>query len=366
VLRAPEHPPAATRLPEARMIAQPRRLEPVVYNAAMLREIRRFLDALGFLEVKTPMLQAAPEISFFHQAVTRPMHGASFHLRTDPEEYLKRYLTAGLDAVYEISTNVRDDTDDATHLTEFQSLEFYRRFMDFDAALALADQLIRHLVRRLSSAFGPQPTSINPDRPCARVRYADLTRRMTGIDIAAPDCATARGLAARIMATGLECRISGPAMAWRRNWLDALVDDHVLPSLAEPTWVTHFPADLAYSYRLDPTDPASTLRAELYLPGGVEVAHVYENLTVERDLRERYEDRRRHRLDCGLGEVEINEPLMDSARIGMPPMGGGAIGVERLLMALRGDDEIGAGVLFGREIAQARAWAADSGEDRSR
>lgn len=365
VLRAPEQPPTtATELPEAEAILWPGRLESIVHNAAMFREIRLFLDGRDFVEVKTPMLQAAPEISFFHQAVTQPMRGTSFYLRTDPEEYLKRYLTAGIEAVYEISTNVRDDADDSTHLTEFQSLEFYRRFMDFQEARELADDLIRHLVRR-HSAFGPRPTVINPDRPCARARYADLTKQMTGIDLDAPDCATAAGLAARIRSCGLTVELSGQATTWRRNWLDTLFDDHVLPALDEPTWVTHFPADLAYSYRLDPANPNYALRAELYLPGGMEVAHVYENLTVERELRERYTVRRRHRLDCGLGETVLNESLMGSARIGMPPMGGGAIGMERLLMTLRGDDEIGAGVLFGQEIAKARPGAPRTGEDSS-
>jgi lysyl-tRNA synthetase class 2 len=355
VIRAPEESPGTAGIPEALLAREPDRTASIVHNAALLGEVRRFLDLSGFVEVKTPMLQAFPEISFFHQGRTQPMQGTVFHLRTDPEEYLKRFLTAGLDSVYEISTNIRDDADDSTHLTEFQSLEFYRRLMSFESALDLADELIRQVARRLARCIAPRRAGIEAGGPFERIRYAELTQKLTGIDITAPQCQSTAGLAAAIAAAGLHCGPAGSASGWRRDLLDALFDDHVLPQVEQPTWVTHFPVDLAYSYRLDPEDPQSTLRAELYLPGGLEIAHVYENLTVEQDLRARYELRRQHRLDGGLGEVRLNEELLRSMRIGMPPMAGGAIGIERLLMVVLGDKEIGSGVLFGREIARARA-----------
>jgi elongation factor P--beta-lysine ligase len=114
-------------------------------------------------------------------------------------------------------------------------------------------------------------------------------------------------------------------------------------------WVTHFPADLALSSRLDPADHGRSLRAELYLPGGLELAHVYEVLVGPEELRHRYEARRSHRVAAGGTHVPTNEGLMMSAEIGMPPMSGGGIGVDRLLMAARGDARIGAGLLFARE-----------------
>ena len=336
--------------PELPALRDPERLRPVLDRARALALLRRELDQRGFVEVTTPALQTAAEMGFVRQVSTEPVQGRRYNLRTDPEEYLKRYLTAGLPAVYEISTNVRDDPPDDWHLTEFQSLEFYRRLMDFEAALTLADDLIRSMVQLVG---GPQLTwsgrPFDTTRPFARVPFADLVQSATGLDLSREEHATVAGLRAGLEAAGLHCEVEGERAEWKREWLDALLDRHVLPQLRQPLWITHFPAELAMSARIDPADPRRALRAELFLNGGLELAQVYENLTTAGELRGRYEARRAHRVAAGLSYAPTNEGLLGSAELGMPPMAGGAIGIDRVLMVARGDTRVGAGMLFARE-----------------
>lgn len=342
--------PANTLVAEFAAVREPDRLVPVVRRAAVVAALRGLLTERGYLEVTTPMLQAAAEMCHVNQATTAPILGRRFQLRTDPEEYLKRYLSAGLAAVYEVSTNVRADQPDGHHLVEFQSLEFYRRLMSFDETIMMADELVRTGLR---VAGGEQVTwagsRIDTGVPFPRIRFNELFCTTTGIDLADPACATATGLATRLAEAGYPVRVAEGLTSWRRSVLDAALDEHVLPLLRRPTWVTHFPIDLGLSARPDPADPRNALRAELYLPTGLELAHVYDNLTDGAQLRARYDTRRSHRVAAGLSYVPTNEPLMVSAECAMPPMAGGAVGMDRVLMVALGHDQVGAGLLFGRE-----------------
>jgi elongation factor P--beta-lysine ligase len=190
---------------------------------------------------------------------------------------------------------------------------------------------------------------IDTTRPFLRMSYAELFRATTGVDIADGQCTTAKGLSGALQEAECEVTVEGPLAGWLRAWLDTAFDRYVAPSIRQPIWVTHFPAELALSARLDPVDERRALRAELYLPGGLELAHVYENLVDGADLRSRYDARRSHRVAAGLSHVPTNEGLMASAEVGMPPMAGRAIGVDRVLMVARGDHELGRGLLFARE-----------------
>jgi elongation factor P--beta-lysine ligase len=336
--------------PESAAVRDPGRLLAVTERARLVSMLRRLFDESGYTEATTPLLQAAGEMCLVSQAITEPIAGRRFFLRTDPEEYLKRYLSAGLDAVYEVSMNVRADAPDDLHLVEFGLLEFYRRLLPFDDLLTWTDEVIR---RSLDEIGGPDVAwsgiRIDTRRPFTRISFTDLVQSVTGIDTNAPECASARGLAKALTKGGVPVHVPGELAPWRRALLEGLLDEHVLSSLRRPMWVTHFPADLALSSRLDPQDPSRSLRAELYLPGGLELAHVYEVLVDDSDLRDRYDARRSHRVAAGLPYVPTNEGLMMSAELGMPPMSGGGVGIDRLLMVARGDARIGAGLLFARE-----------------
>lgn len=336
--------------PESVVVREPGRLTAIVQRGALTSLLRKLFDEAGYLEVATPFLQVAGEMCRISQAVTEPIAGRRFFLRTDPEEYLKRYLSAGLDSVYEVAMNVRADPPDDQHLVEFGLIEFYRRLQPFDDLVSWTDEVIRRALAEIGGREIPwSGTRIDTRRPFTRVGFADLVTSVTGVEVDAPECATAEGLAAALRKGGVPVQVDGELRHWRRSFLEGLLDQYVLPGLTRPVWVTHFPADLALSSRLDPKDPGRSLRAELYLPGGLELAHVYEVLVDGEELRNRYDSRRSHRVAAGMAHVPTNEGLMTSADIGIPPMSGGGIGIDRLLMVARNDRRIGAGLLFAGE-----------------
>lgn len=330
-------------LPEFATIRDETGLRAITDFARLRKLARAHLDDAGYLEVSTPTLTAFGEMAHIDQATTEPIMGRRFHLRTDPEEYLKRYLTAGLPAVYEISTNVRCDASDETHLVEFRSLEYYRRFLRFDEAIAVTDELLASL-----AAAWPRGSEVLARRP-GRMRFAELFASVTGVDLLAPECTSAAGLRDALRTSGHPVEVPDGLADWRRSYLTGAFDVYLAPRIRQPLWVTHYPADLGLSAALDPDDDRVALRAELFVAGGLELAHVYENLVVPDQLRVRYDRRRAHRVAAGMSHVPTNEPLMMSAEAGMPPMSGGAIGLDRVLMVLRGDPMVGAGVLFPRE-----------------
>jgi len=350
MIKQSTRPPTSPLAPEFAMVEQPTLLQPMIDRAALLALLRARLGENGYLEVTTPMLAVNGEMGDVSQAQTEPILGRRFYLRTDPEEYLKRYLTAGLPAVYEISTNVRADNADDARLVEFQSLEYYRRLMTFEDSIDFADSLIRECLGLLGGA-SPQwgGVTLQPKRPFVKVRFTEIFKSMLGVDVLSERCATADGLAAALREAGADLAVPEGLAPWRRAWLEGAFDKHVLPALRQPLWVTHFPADLAVEARLDPSDERLSRRAELYMPGGLELANVYDNLVDGAELRARYNARRSHRVAGGKSHVATNEALMASAEASMPPTSGGAIGIDRVLMVALGHTTVGGGLLFGRE-----------------
>ncbi|MBO4208395.1 hypothetical protein GSF22_20630 [Micromonospora echinofusca] len=373
VVRATDHtvvkqsvrPPISRIAPELAMVREPGLLRAVQARSALVSMLRESLSGQGYLEVSTPMLTVNGDMGHVNQAQTEPVLGRRFHLRTDPEEYLKRYLTAGLPAVFEVSTNVRADEPDETHLVEFQSVEYYRRLLTLDGSIEVADGLVRATLARFATGrLQWNGVELHTQRPFARMRYAEVVASITGLDLSAPEHATAAGLASAIQAAGYDVPVPEGLTGWRRAWLEGLFDGHVLPKLRQPLWITHFPAELAVQARLDPADPRYALRAELYLPGGLELANVYDNLVDGAELRTQYNARRSHRVAAGMSHVATNEALMTSAEAGMPPMSGGAVGIDRLLMVALGHRSAGQGLLFAREgFAELKAGSVCGSDD---
>jgi elongation factor P--beta-lysine ligase/biotin carboxylase len=336
-------------LPERAFLDDSGRRDAIVARSRLVRFLRDFLDARGFLEVQTPFLHAAPEVGYVRQSETTSADGSTLYLRTDPEEYLKRYLTIGFDAVFELCANVRSERPDALHLQEFTSLECYRRSWALDEAIATCCDLVRESLRQHhGSATGRlNGADVHFEPPVDVLTFRELIVSHAGIDYA--DHPTADELAGAIRRRGWWNGTNGPLDGYRRTWLEWLLEQRVLPQLARPTFVVDFPVELGLSARPRPDDPAHCLRAELYLPGGVELAHLYENLTDAEALRRRCEARLKHRVAAGLPAVSLDEGLLGSAALGMPPMGGFAIGVDRLLLLILGDGVVGDGLLFPRE-----------------
>jgi elongation factor P--beta-lysine ligase len=336
-------------LPERAVLADPGRREAIVARSALLQWLRARLAKAGFIEVQTPLLHTAAECGCVHQYETRALNGRTLYLRTDPEEHLKRHLTAGLEAVFEVAGNVRGETPDGDHLQEFTSLECYRRNWPFEEAIRFCWALIGEALTDMRGSTETVLHGVRVDFQGAPVvrSFRDLVLDHADIDVNAHP--TAAELLDELSTRGMWGGTGGPLDGFRRIALEWLIEERVFPAIREPTFVTDFPVELGLSARERPDRPGTCLRGELYLPGGWELVNLYENLTEPAALRSRYEQRLRHRVAAGLPPVPLDEGLLASAELGMPPMSGIAIGVDRLFVLIRGKGRVGDGLLFPEE-----------------
>jgi lysyl-tRNA synthetase class 2 len=337
--------PSAPPSPEQRFLDDPRRLQAVRRRSRLVTSIRSFLDERGFLEIQTPILHEVPEVAYVSQYTTRATNGRTLYLRTDPEEYLKRCIGAGLEAVYEVAANARGDAIDDLHLQEFTSVECYKRFWSFDEALAFCDELLTDALRAIGASIeAPQI-----------ITFTDAVAMHAGIDI--DSCPTAGTLANAIRARWTNSDLpAGEVARLRRPWLEWLADTQVLPRLTRPTYIVEFPIELGLTAVAHPARRNVALRGELYLPGGVELAHLYENLTERDAMERRSRERILHRIAAGMPPIDLDHAMLAAAARGIPPMSGFAIGVDRLFWFASGCiGSVGDGLMFPREGAEGPA-----------
>lgn len=335
--------------PEGACIDQPELLDPIRRRAQLMAWIRAYAERNGYLEVQTPLLRAQAESANVAQYELECVQGRKLYVRTDPEEYLKRYLTAGLDAVYEIALNVRGELPDRDRLHEFVTIEAYKRFGTLEDAIAFTHSLIGGALeaqRDQREACFRGRVIAWPETPLVR-SFHDLVAEYAGL--ALNHYPTAQSLADECSRRGWAADDGLLVGSPRGRWIEWLFEERVAPCIDEATYVVDFPIELAMSACPSPADPRSSQRAELYMPGGWELAHLYENLTEPDALTDRLEQRLQRRLNAGYPRVSIDHALIRSARLGMPPMSGCAIGLDRLLMIALGTDRIGAGLMFAFE-----------------
>jgi lysyl-tRNA synthetase class 2 len=301
----------------------------------IVREIREFLHARGFLEVETPMMQAvaggAAALPFktHHNALNLDLY-----LRIAPELYLKRLLVGGFTKIFELNRNFRNEGISRRHNPEFTMLEAYWAFADFDLMAGLVEELICHLAQSVrgslflehKDAEGEVTRTIDLTRPWRRAPYRELVREAAGHDWfdLTPDARRAR--AAEL---GVEI---APAFA------DFEVIQHVFEKLVEektfnPLFVTHCPAELVPLARQSRNDPGTVDVYELII-NGQEISPGYSELNDPILQRERLEHQ------AGGEKQDIDEDFLTALEHGMPPAGGIGIGIDRLVMMLTGVDSV--------------------------
>ena len=309
------------------LLSNERTREIALLRSRTLSALRRFLDARGFLEVETPVLQP-----IYGGAAARPFvtHHLGFdqrlYLRISDELYLKRLVIGGLDRVYEIAHNFRNEGISHKHSPEFTMLECYQAFADYRDMMELVQALLQAVAQdalgALSLPHGDGTIELSGEWP--RVTMRDAVLSATGVDIlAAHDLA---GLRAALAARGIE---TSDAPTW------ALLDDEVFsarvePGLVQPTFVTHHPTELSPLAKRSPEDPRVVERFELFL-GGMEVANAFSELNDPDDQRARFEEQRRL---AAAGDAEahpMDEDFLTALEHGMPPTGGLGVGVDRVV-----------------------------------
>ena len=310
-----------------------------VARSRLTRAIRSFLDERDFLEVETPILQplyggaAARPFTTVHNALNMPLY-----LRIADELYLKRLVVGGLERVYEIGHDFRNEGIDRTHNPEFTMLEFYQAYADYTAMMDLVEQLLERTAEAVRSV--PELAVNVPTfrRPFPRVEWIPSLNAAAGVDVAALDDGSLRALANRV---GVE----KPEGLSRPKLLDEMFQALVESKLVEPTFVVDYPEELSPLAKPKRGNPKLTERFELFA-NGKEMANAFSELNDPLDQRRRFEAQAKL-LAAGDEEAAgVDEDYLRAMEYGMPPMGGVGIGIDRLFMYLSGATNIRDVILF--------------------
>jgi lysyl-tRNA synthetase class 2 len=306
-------------------------------RAKIISATRGYLDGQGFVEVETPVLQP-----LYGGALARPFtthHNAldrDFYLRIATELYLKRLLVGGLEKVYELGKDFRNEGLSPKHNPEFTMVEFYEAYADYNDAAVRLEQLVGAAATAVEYA-GELDFSTTPWR---RVSFAGAIQDATGIDLRAHR--EADDLRATIAERGLEMPTEG--LTWPQL-ADDLLSKYVEPTLTQPTFVFDYPIELSPLAREHRSELGLVERWEAFA-GGIEIANAFSELIDADVQRERF--RTQERLGT-LGEEAVqpyDELFVQALEQGMPPAGGVGVGIDRLVMLLTGRDSIREVVLF--------------------
>jgi len=312
------------------LLANERSREIAVLRSRIVSAIRRFMDAEGFLEVETPVLQpvyggaAARPFTTYHNALDQDLY-----LRISDELYLKRLVIGGLDRVYEIGRVFRNEGISRKHNPEFTMLECYQAYADFEDMMALVQAMLVQVVQAvLGGRSVPfQGNEVDLSGVWRRVTIRDAIRDATGVDVMeAPDFAALRDA---VRARGLD---AGETSSWGAL-VDHLFSEHVEPGLVEPTFVTHHPTELSPLAKRSAEDPRVVERFELYL-GGMELANAFSELNDPGDQRARLEEQQRLHAAGDADAHPMDEDYLRALEHVMPPTGGLGIGIDRLVRVL--------------------------------
>ena len=310
-------------------------------RAAVLRAIRSVLDGRGFVEVETPALHPLPGGAVARPFVTHHIAlDMPLYLRIAPELYLKRLLVGGLERVYEIGRNFRNEGISAKYNPEFTMLEVYQAYADYLTMMELVEDLIREsaLAVRGSLQFEYQGRPTDLASPWRRSRLDALIQEAAGRPVSLDDPAGLREIAR-------EHRIPLDP-----NWppgkaLFELYEKLVEPNLFQPTWVMDIPRDVSPLARPHRSTPGYTEHADLIM-AGVEIAPVYSELTDPDEQRARFEQQQAARAAGDQEAHQYDEDFVEALEHGMPPAGGFGLGVDRILVILADAPSIRDVILF--------------------
>src|SRR5579884_2934024 len=300
---------------ELDLIANEEVRELFITRAHVIATVRRFLDGEGFVEVETPVLQP-----LYGGALARPFTthfnalDRDFYLRIATELYLKRLIVGGLERVYELGKDFRNEGLSPKHNPEFTMLEWYEAYADY---LAVADRF-----ERLMAAVGLQGA-------WRREKLVEAISSRTGIEVMA---LRAPGeLASEMRARGLEL----PAEQSWPELVDELVSKHVETTLVEPTILFDYPVEMSPFAKRHRSEPGLVERFEAYV-GGMEIANAFTELNDPDEQRARF---------AAAGQP-VDEAFVQALELGMPPTGGIGVGIDRLVMVLTGRRSIREVLLF--------------------
>ncbi|OGD27635.1 MAG: lysine--tRNA ligase [Candidatus Aminicenantes bacterium RBG_19FT_COMBO_59_29] len=310
-------------------------------RSRMIAEIRRFFDARGYVEVETPMMQPIPggalarPFKTFHNAL-----GVDLYLRIAPELYLKRLVVGGMEKVYEINRNFRNEGISSEHNPEFTMLEFYEAYSDYHDMMELTEELLHSLCLTLLGKdefpYGDEVISFN--KPFARMRYKDALLAHSGL---APGRFDNRGELTAFAAT---LAAEKKPLSYGKA-LDVIFDKLVKPKIVQPTFVIDPPKEISPLAKASRQDPEQAERFELVV-AGMEIANAFSELSDPQEQRKRFEQQAEQLMKGDQESHWIDLDYVQALEYGLPPTGGEGIGIDRLTMLLANRKSIREVVLF--------------------
>ena len=312
------------------LIVNPEVRDTFVKRSQILREIRRFLDDRGFMEVETPMLvpnaggAAARPFETHYNALDEDVK-----LRISLELYLKRLIVGGLERVYEIGRVFRNEGVDTRHNPEFTLMELYQAYTDYNGMMELTEDMFRHLAKVVcgSTTITYQGTEIDLGKPFDRLTMIDAVKKYSGIDFdAVKTLEEARALAK-------EHSIAFEDRHTRGDIINLFFEAYCEENLIQPVFIMDHPVEISPLTKKKPTDPTKVERFELFIYGR-EMCNAYSELNDPVDQRARFAAQD---AMAAAGDAEANhtdEDFLNALEIGMPPTGGIGYGIDRLVMLL--------------------------------
>ena len=306
-----------------------------ILRSKVIAAVRRWLDGQGFLEVETPVLQPlyggglARPFTTHYNALDR-----DFYLRIAVELYLKRLIVGGLERVYEIGKNFRNEGLSHKHVPEFTMLEWYEAYADYGDMAAELEQLVSFVAAEVE-----YDGELDLRAPWKRVTLRDAIRDETGIDVLEH-----RERDALVAAAGERGISLGGDASWPKL-VDDLLSKHVEPKIARPTFILDYPVELSPFAKGHRSEPGLVERFECFA-SGMEFANAFTELNDPDEQRARFEEQRRQTV-AGDDETQpYDEDFVRAMEHGMPPTGGIGVGLDRLVMILSGRSSIREVVLF--------------------
>ncbi len=317
-------------------------LRVAILRSRIVSAVREFMNGQNFLEVETPTLQ--PQ---YGGAAARPFithHNTldqDFYLRIADELYLKRLIVGGLERVYEICKDFRNEGIDREHNPEFTMMECYQAFADYHAMMAIVEGVCVHIADMVigTRTITYREHTIDLSPPWPRIRLRDAIRDACGIDY--PAIMETEELRRRAREAGAD--VASDAV--RPRIIDELLKTFVRPWLIQPTFLIDYPVELSPLAKRSPDDPSVVERFQPFI-AGMELGNAYTELNDPLDQLARFEEQGQQRAQGDADAMPVDEDFVNALMQGMPPTGGLGVGIDRLVMLFTNQPSIRDVILF--------------------